>query len=272
MARAYKGTNMKSHAPTSAERYVLPQFIIDKVERAIDDAKNPKGMHTNGPCRVQVEVSHLERLLFAARAAMQTAEPVLVERIAHLESEEEISEAVIGMMSRSLASIAITLKGEEAAMKRHSFHDLAELVQVMALELDLYKTIYGETVPEGWENGAAPDRAPSIAPTFDEAEFNKMVERGTKVWGGEPENIADVLRGRVASSDSAADAERLRFAMQDIDGFGELVMDKYDYAIQIAEQNGRDVPSADDELNGIRMLIDTAMSAIAALQPEGGKS
>lgn len=97
----------------------------------------------------------------AAPSSAPSTEPTDAERIAHLEGEEEISEAVIAMMSRLLASIAITIKGEEEALKRHSYHELAELVQVMALELDLYKTIYGDKVPEGWENGTAPERAPS---------------------------------------------------------------------------------------------------------------
>ena len=57
------------------------------------------------------------------------------------------------------------------------------------------------------------------------------------------------------------DAERLRFAMQDIDGFGDISMDKYDYAILEAEANGRDEPNADDELNGIRQLCDAAILA-----------
>lgn len=99
------------------------------------------------------------------------------ERIAHLEGEEEISEAVIGTMSRLLASIAITLKGEEAALKRHSYHDLPELVKVMAIELDLYKTIYGNKVPEGWENATAASTATadSAADARDAARYRWLL-------------------------------------------------------------------------------------------------
>lgn len=64
------------------------------------------------------------------------------------------------------------------------------------------------------------------------------------------------------TADSAADArdaERLRFAMQDIDGFGGVVADKYDFAMQIAYERGNDEPTKADELDGIRELIDTAM-------------
>lgn len=112
------------------------------------------------PWKMNFEIGGVEiaKVFTRALASQQRAVPQAASyahRIAHLEGEEEISEAVIGMMSRLLASIAITLKGEQAALKRHSYHDLAELVKVMALELDLYKTIYGDKVPEGWESGAA---------------------------------------------------------------------------------------------------------------------
>lgn len=60
-------------------------------------------------------------------------------RIAHLEKEEEISESVISAFSKLLAEIAITLKGEELPLHRHSYHDLPELVSVLHMENDLRK-------------------------------------------------------------------------------------------------------------------------------------
>ena len=47
----------------------LPGFVAEKVERAIHAALNPKGMHTNGPCYVHIEVTCLQRLLLVAKAA-----------------------------------------------------------------------------------------------------------------------------------------------------------------------------------------------------------
>jgi len=41
----------------------LPDFIKRAVERAIHDASNPQGMHTNGPCMARIEVSQLNALL-----------------------------------------------------------------------------------------------------------------------------------------------------------------------------------------------------------------
>jgi hypothetical protein len=85
------------------------------------------------------------KLWQSARAAIHPSTVVAAaERIAHLEGEEEISNAVIGKMSRILARIAITLKGEEAPLCRHGYQDLAELVAVLQLEVDLYRAIAEE--------------------------------------------------------------------------------------------------------------------------------
>lgn len=64
-----------------------------------------------------------------------------------------------------------------------------------------------------------------------------------------------------ASAGDARDAARLLFAMQDFDGFVGVKMDKYDYAIEVATENGREEPTATDELNGVRRLIDAALAA-----------
>ncbi len=53
----------------------LPEFIAQNVERAIEDALHPKGMHTNGKCMAQVEVTQLQCLLRAARAQSLAAAP-----------------------------------------------------------------------------------------------------------------------------------------------------------------------------------------------------
>lgn len=66
--------------------------------------------------------------------------------------------------------------------------------------------------------------------------------------------------------DSKNDADRLIFAMGDLDGFVNVSWDKYDYALHFAQANGRDTPNADDELAGLRALIDAAINTTA--QPE----
>lgn len=62
----------------AVERPALPEFIVRNIERAIEDAMHPKGMHTNGKCMAQVEVSQLQRLLLVARAALP---PPIVEPV-----------------------------------------------------------------------------------------------------------------------------------------------------------------------------------------------
>lgn len=55
------------------------------------------------------------------------------------------------------------------------------------------------------------------------------------------------------------DAGRLSYACQGFDGFFHVAKDKYEFALECAEECGREEPNAEDELNGIRRLIDTAM-------------
>ena len=58
------------------------------------------------------------------------------------------------------------------------------------------------------------------------------------------------------------DTRRLRYLMNDgPDGFAHVPMDRYDYAMQLAERSGREEPTDDDELNGFRLMIDAAMAA-----------
>ena len=59
----------------------------------------------------------------------------------------------------------------------------------------------------------------------------------------------------------ASDTARLKFLLDlDIfDGFVNVAADRHDYAMQAADENGRDEPNAADELDGFRRLIDCAM-------------
>lgn len=65
---AFWETNGKVAMFREAPASTVPDFIARNVERAIQDAMNPQGMHTNGPCMARVEVSQLQRLLLIARA------------------------------------------------------------------------------------------------------------------------------------------------------------------------------------------------------------
>lgn len=57
------------------------------------------------------------------------------------------------------------------------------------------------------------------------------------------------------------DAARLMYATKDYDGFEHVKLDKYDYAIECMEDAGRNEPNEEDELNGVRKLIDAAMQS-----------
>lgn len=64
------------------------------------------------------------------------------------------------------------------------------------------------------------------------------------------------------SAELRKDTDRLRYVMDDccFDGFVNVQKDLYSYAMEVAEENGRDEPTADDCLDGFRRLIDCSMS------------
>lgn len=59
------------------------------------------------------------------------------------------------------------------------------------------------------------------------------------------------------------DSARLWFACI-FDGYSTVEEDRYDFAEYCAHENGRDEPNKEDELNGLRRLIDAAMEAESA--------
>jgi hypothetical protein len=58
-------------------------------------------------------------------------------RIDELEEELEVDAGTIDLMSKLLARIAISLKGEELALHRHGYHDLPDLVESLQAELTI---------------------------------------------------------------------------------------------------------------------------------------
>lgn len=67
-----------------------------------------------------------------------------------VDAEEDA--ALIEKLSKLLRGVALALNGPEPELTRWSFHDLPEKAAVMAVELDMYKTIFGNKVPDGWES------------------------------------------------------------------------------------------------------------------------
>jgi hypothetical protein len=57
------------------------------------------------------------------------------------------------------------------------------------------------------------------------------------------------------------DTKRLMYLMNQIEGFGNVKNDRYDFASICAAKNGRDEPTMEDDLSGFRKLIDCAIEA-----------
>jgi hypothetical protein len=66
----------------------------------------------------------------------------------------------------------------------------------------------------------------------------------------------------------ASDSKRLRWLMENcVEGIAALKKDRYDYAMQIAEREGHAEPTATDELDGFRQMIDDAMELSTTTLP-----
>ena len=68
-----------------------------------------------------------------------------------------------------------------------------------------------------------------------------------------------VICGNCMEGITMSDARRLKWVMQDIDGFACLSADKWEYAQDEATRNGREEPNESDMMDGIRRMIDWAM-------------
>ena len=62
-------------------------------------------------------------------------------------------------------------------------------------------------------------------------------------------------------SELEKDAARLLYATKDYDGFVHVKRDKYEFTLECMEEAGRSEPTIEDELNGVRRLIDAAIGA-----------
>ena len=59
----------------------------------------------------------------------------------------------------------------------------------------------------------------------------------------------------------SSDTERLRYIMEEgPDGFVHVAKDRYEYALDVAEEEGHDEPTKSDELEGYRRMLDCAIA------------
>lgn len=88
-----------------------------------------------------------------------------------------------------------------------------------------------------------------------EADVSNARDCIDKLW-----NAEDAVESKLREilQEYSKDGERLLFACE-FDGYTTVEKDRYDYAIDCMEENGRDEPNKEDELNGLRRLIDAAM-------------
>ena len=54
------------------------------------------------------------------------------------------------------------------------------------------------------------------------------------------------------------DEQRMKFIMQDCESYLNVDNDRYDYAMDVAEEHGRMSPTEEDEIEGFRRMVDEA--------------
>ncbi len=57
------------------------------------------------------------------------------------------------------------------------------------------------------------------------------------------------------------DDVRMKFIMKDIDSYFKVENDRHEYALGVAHEEGREVVTEKDELEGFRRMVDAAMVA-----------
>jgi hypothetical protein len=77
------------------------------------------------------------------------------------------------------------------------------------------------------------------------------------------QRIAELAAAATQAQEDALDAARLLYATKDYDGFVHVKRDKYEFTLECMEEAGRSEPTIEDELNGVRRLIDAAIAAHA---------
>lgn len=72
----------------------------------------------------------------ALRAQAEASMAAMAKRIADLEAEEELSDALTTRLDALLKGVAVALKGEPEPLTQHSHHDLPEVAAAMQAELN----------------------------------------------------------------------------------------------------------------------------------------
>lgn len=121
----------------------------------------------------------------------------------------------------------------------------------------------GEVCTKAEKLEAAIQTAMSVLEQIAEAPRNSHHRRLAKdavafLWT----QLVHVSKPGIDIAELHKDTDRLRYVMEacDFDGFVNVQKDRYSYAAEVAEENGRDEPTADDCLDGFRRLIDCSMS------------
>lgn len=80
--------------------------------------------------------------------------------------------------------------------------------------------------------------------------------------------VTDAEDVRRILDDATRDTARLRWLMECFDGLTGVYLDRYDYAMQVADERGNDEPDDEDHFDGFLRMVDAAMAAAGEIEPD----
>ena len=105
------------------------KYTVDLCTQALDSVRD-----------MEMEIAALKKKIESDAPLSKPVQPEPDDGFVMSELNQVDYETIMAL-GRILAAISITVKGEEAALKRHSYHDLPELVVKMAIELEMYRAV-----------------------------------------------------------------------------------------------------------------------------------
>lgn len=119
---------------------------------------------------------------------------------------------VIQRLADVLAGTAIALKGDEAPLHRHSYHDLPEIAATLRLELDLYRATFPNGVPASVIDAMGATQATTQAEPpilLQDSTLYVLNARGTNRWWASVQPGQDDDGKRISDEECRAIARQL---------------------------------------------------------------
>lgn len=146
---------------------------------------------------------------------------------------------------------------QEQAKQRHfkERHEAADAIESLQAENAMHlhlRCVDDETIEKLQKtNESLQSELATLRKLLDHA---IMASNAEAKYGDEARQERDRLRKEL--EEARKDGPRLRIACMEFDGYATDTKDKYDYACAVAQERGHDEPTKEDEIEGLRRMVD----------------